>query len=153
MASKERKLRLRHRDPGEVLIARLDRVKCTGPGRWIAACPAHDDKRPSLAVRELGDGRVLIHCFAGCAAEAVLASCGLTFSNLYPARAGDHRVRRERQPFNPGDILAAVGFEALVVSVIVGDIAQGKPVSEADRERLRLASTRLLHAAEVARGS
>ncbi|MSQ55589.1 MAG: DNA primase, partial [Betaproteobacteria bacterium] len=29
------------------LLDRLDGVRATGPGRWIAQCPAHPDKRPS----------------------------------------------------------------------------------------------------------
>jgi putative DNA primase/helicase len=35
-------------------------------GGWIARCPAHDDREPSLAVREGEDGRVLVRCHAGC---------------------------------------------------------------------------------------
>ncbi len=41
----------------DVLLSRLDGACRTGPGRWIARCPAHDDRHPSLAVRELEDGR------------------------------------------------------------------------------------------------
>ena len=26
-------------------------------GHWIACCPAHEDKRPSLAITETDDGR------------------------------------------------------------------------------------------------
>jgi DNA primase len=44
----------------EALLAHLDKVRRTGAGRWIARCPAHDDKSPSLAIRELDDGRTLI---------------------------------------------------------------------------------------------
>jgi len=29
-------------------------------------CPAHDDSRPSLAVNESDDGRLLLHCHSGC---------------------------------------------------------------------------------------
>jgi len=47
------------------VLDRLDKVKQTGPDRWIACCPAHDDKSPSLAVRELDDGRILLHDFGG----------------------------------------------------------------------------------------
>jgi 5S rRNA maturation endonuclease (ribonuclease M5) len=32
---------------------------------WMARCPAHDDRNPSLAIREK-DGKVLVHCHAGC---------------------------------------------------------------------------------------
>ena len=33
---------------------------------WKAKCPVHDDKNPSLSIREV-DGKVLLHCHAGCA--------------------------------------------------------------------------------------
>ena len=32
----------------------------------MARCPAHDDREPSLSIRDGGDGRVLVHCHAGC---------------------------------------------------------------------------------------
>src|SRR5581483_11625578 len=49
----------------ETLLAKLDRVKRTGPDRWIASYPAHHDDKPSLAIRDCGDGRVLVHCIVG----------------------------------------------------------------------------------------
>lgn len=33
---------------------------------WFACCPAHEDREPSLAIRDSDDGRVLVHCHAGC---------------------------------------------------------------------------------------
>jgi len=47
---------------------------------WVAHCPAHEDSRPSLSLRERPDGKVLVHCFAGCTQDAVLEAlrqCGL----------------------------------------------------------------------------
>ncbi|MCZ6718345.1 MAG: AAA family ATPase, partial [Gammaproteobacteria bacterium] len=41
---------------------------------WIACCPAHDDKNPSLSVSNGSDERVLVHCHAGCPQEAVIAA-------------------------------------------------------------------------------
>jgi hypothetical protein len=58
-------------------------VKRTGDLRWIAKCPAHLDKTPSLSVRADDDGRVLIHCFAGCATFDVLMAVGLDFGDLF----------------------------------------------------------------------
>jgi DNA primase len=40
-------------------------------GAWIACCPAHDDRAPSLAIREAGDNGVLAHCHAGCGREGI----------------------------------------------------------------------------------
>ncbi len=71
------------------LLDRLRGVRKKGPGRWVAKCPAHDDRSPSLSVRELDDGRVLIHDFAGCVPSDVLAACGLSLSDLFPERLAD----------------------------------------------------------------
>lgn len=39
---------------------------------WSARCPAHNDRNPSLSISEGEGGRVLLHCHAGCAQEAVI---------------------------------------------------------------------------------
>src|SRR4051812_32878545 len=49
-------------------------------GRWspqgaLCRCPVHDDRTPSLSVR-LGRSRLLLHCFAGCAASDILRALG-----------------------------------------------------------------------------
>ena len=134
------------------LLDRLDGVRATGPGRWIAKCPAHPDKRPSLAVRELNDGRVLLHDFAGCETTSILSSIGLEFSALFPERNLGDMVRPERRPFNSMDILRCVGFEALICATAAGNIAQGETLTDADRERLVTAAARLQRAVEVANG-
>ena len=78
----------------EPLLARLDGVRETGRGTWIARCPSHDDGTASLSIRELGDGRTLINDFGGCDPRDVLAAVGLDFDALYPPRAVDDHVRR-----------------------------------------------------------
>jgi putative DNA primase/helicase len=64
----------------EELTARLN-GRQNGAG-WVAPCPAHDDRRASLSIGVGDDGRVLLHCHAGCATEAVLAAAGLTYADL-----------------------------------------------------------------------
>ena len=34
----------------DYLVSQLHKVKYTGHGRYIACCPAHDDRTPSLAI-------------------------------------------------------------------------------------------------------
>lgn len=67
-----------------LLLGRLNGVRACGEGRWVARCPAHDDSRPSLSIRELPDGRVLLHDFAGCSVRAVLAMLDLEMQALFP---------------------------------------------------------------------
>lgn len=74
-------------------------------GSFKAQCPAHDDREPSLQVTEKPDGRVLLHCFAGCGTSDVLASLGLGFGEIGPygpsaefvaARGGADQLSIER---------------------------------------------------------
>ena len=39
----------------------------------LARCPAHDDGNPSLSIAQ-ADGRVLVHCHAGCSQSAVITA-------------------------------------------------------------------------------
>jgi putative DNA primase/helicase len=41
---------------------------------WIARCPAHDDRKPSLSIGETKDGKILVHCHAGCDQDHVIAA-------------------------------------------------------------------------------
>lgn len=66
----------------ERLLPRLDLLKETGAGTWMACCPAHDDRRPSLSIKD-GDDRVLLHCFAGCPVEDITAAIGLEMRDLF----------------------------------------------------------------------
>ena len=46
-----------------------------GSSGWMSAhCPAHDDNRPSLGVKEDEDGYLVVHCRAGCDARDVIAA-------------------------------------------------------------------------------
>ncbi len=54
--------------------------------KYVAACPAHEDRQASLSVATGDDGRVLINCFAGCSAEAIVGALGLRMADLFPAR-------------------------------------------------------------------
>ena len=70
-------------NPIDILLSRLENPKGNGH-RWMAKCPAHEDKSPSLRITAMEDGRVLVHCFAGCSAADVMTSVGLTLSDLFP---------------------------------------------------------------------
>jgi hypothetical protein len=41
---------------------------------WMARCPAHDDREPSLSIRDADDGKVLVRCHAGCTQDSVIAA-------------------------------------------------------------------------------
>ena len=134
-------------DPAERLLSRLSGVKKTGPDRWIARCPAHGDKRPSLSIRQTDDGRLLVHCWAGCSAAEVVNAAGLGLGDLFNRQA-DFSVSplARRSRWNRDDAWRLVAHEAAVAAVAASDVAAGRPVSEEDAERAWLAADRLADA-------
>ncbi len=66
----------------EAFLARLGGVRSCGTGRWSACCPAHNDKSPSLSVREAGS-RLLLHCFSGCTPDEIVLALGLELKGLF----------------------------------------------------------------------
>jgi 5S rRNA maturation endonuclease (ribonuclease M5) len=69
----------------EQFLARLKGVRRKGD-QWIALCPAHPDKNPSLSIR-VKDGKILINCFAACETDKVCAELGLKLSDLFLIRS------------------------------------------------------------------
>lgn len=120
-------------NPIDNILSRLDKVKPNGAGKWLACCPAHDDKNPSLSIKEADNGTVLLKCWAGCSAAEITGAVGLELRDLF---VGDKP--RSSQPSR-----AARQFEAMVISVAVGQMRLGKALSAEDQERLELAKRRL----------
>lgn len=125
------------------LLSRLDRVKRTGPNTWMASCPTRDDKHPSMTIRELDDGRCLIHDFGGDSVEEILGALGLTFSDLYPPRVTSHHIKGERRPFPAADCLRAIAFEGTIIALAGAAIIAGEPINTFDKNRLLIAVGRI----------
>ena len=79
----------------------------------------------------------------------VLAAVGLEFHALYPPRALDHRVRRERDPFDARAVLHALATEAQVTAIVGARLAAGFMVGDDEFERLWLAVGRIAAAADL----
>jgi len=79
------------RNSAEYIAAHLQKSKRAGRGRWMACCPAHGDRTPSLQISQV-EGKVLVKCFGGCRQSAVinaLKTLGLwsgLSSNVIPMR-------------------------------------------------------------------
>ena len=74
------------------LQALLDLVGARRSGdSWVGRCPAHKDRTPSLSVCER-DGKILLHCFAGCTYKAICSALGIENSALFTAPQGSPRV-------------------------------------------------------------
>ena len=81
-------------------LAKLEGVTKTGAEQWTARCPAHNDNNASLSV-SVKAGKILVHCFAGCSAEAVVTAMGLKMSDLMPDDGKGRRTRNSRRQVKP----------------------------------------------------
>lgn len=124
----------------EKLLARLDGVQGRD-GRWRARCPAHGSQGRSLSVADR-EGTLLINCFGGCDAGAVLGAVGLGLKDLYDAPLG-HHYRPTRQEWHLREAIAAIAHEARVLVIAATDIAAGLRLSDADVSRLSVAAGRI----------
>lgn len=143
--------------PIDRVLNRVDQPKRTATG-WMARCPGHDDRSPSLTITEGDNGVVLLHDFAGCQLHEIVAGMGLEVSDLFPDRTkplnrSQRAELRQRQRLNQiAAVLPVLQFEALVILCGAQDIAEGKPLSEGDRARFAAAVGRINHAREVLNG-
>lgn len=124
------------------LLSKLQKVKRTGEGRWVACCPAHQDKSPSLSIRLLNDERILLHCFSGCDVASVLRALGLDFADIMPPSQLGHK-KSEHSPFTTADALRCISSEAQIVAMYAIDMAKDFKPSYQDKERLLKASERI----------
>jgi len=63
---------------------------------WQAHCPAHEDRNASLSISEGDDGRVLIHCHAGCSFDAITTAMGMSPGDLFPAKPEQEKGKQPR---------------------------------------------------------
>ncbi|WP_051325999.1 ATP-binding protein [Glycomyces tenuis] len=69
----------------ELVLPKLDRVQKTADG-FMARCPAHEDRNPSLSLGYGTKHPVIFKCHAGCDAEDILKALGLTWEELSAPR-------------------------------------------------------------------
>ncbi len=78
------------------IVQRLG-AKPAGPSGWIARCPAHSDRTPSLSISEGNDGRILLKCFAGCTNNSIVSAMGLGMGDLFSERPRNERHHRRQE--------------------------------------------------------
>lgn len=133
--------------PVDMLLDRLEKVKHNGNNKWVACCPAHQDRSPSLSIWEPEPDKILIHCFAGCDIGDVLAAVDMSVSDLFPKRdqLSTHRdspsywSRMQREQQRQRDVNDAT------LAIYEQDIRRGKRFTPEENEKyknLKLAQMR-----------
>lgn len=129
------------------LLSRLTKVKGKN-NAWTAACPAHSDRSPSLAVRATEDGRILLHCFGGCSVHEITSALGIDVSDLFP----DSKESRKgvKPAFYATDLMRVISFESIIVTLCASAMAKGQQLNDEDKDRLLKAVERIQEAARHA---
>ena len=77
------------------LLTHLDAVRRTSRG-YLARCPAHADRSPSLSIAE-GKRGVLLRCWAACSLDAICDALHITKRELFYGQATDPTTVRAAQ--------------------------------------------------------
>ena len=117
------------------LILMFDKVKRTGDGKWLACCPVHNDKSPSLAIKQTDDEKILIHCFAGCGVEDIVSAIGLSLADLMPDNP-QFKKGSKLPKFNKYELFDRVVFESTILLVAIRQLFNNEPLSDEDMARV-----------------
>lgn len=100
------------------ILPHLQKVKRISEGRYVAICPCHNDKNPSLAVTLKPDGVTLIHCF-GCGASGldICNALGIAPAALFPPSDNPRYEKQNKQGFSAWQLLHVLERDLLVVLV------------------------------------
>lgn len=94
----------------EDFVSRLEQVRPRSGGKWLAKCPAHEDRSPSLSIRE-HNTCILIRCFSGCTAQEIVSSLGLEMRDLFTDAAVARGQRLVPKPQKLDLVSVAFRFE------------------------------------------
>ena len=135
--SKNNEIHVDSQTPADIggFLSRLEKIRRTGEGKWLACCPSHDDKSPSLAIKQTDDGKILIHCFAGCGVEEIVSAIGLTLADLMPDNS---QFKKGSKPpkFNKFELFDRVVFESTILLVAIRQLFNHEPLSDEDMARV-----------------
>jgi hypothetical protein len=76
----------------------------------MVRCPAHDDRTPSLSIRQ-GRNSILVHCFAGCEGAAVMRGIRQVLGHTIPDQRAIPEPANDREPPFRRIWTAGVGLE------------------------------------------
>lgn len=110
----------------------LQKSKRAGPGKYVACCPTHNDRTPSLSIKDAPNGKVLVHCHAGCSQSEVigaLRNLGLWYE---PSRQRIRCLKRQ-------NLQEEIWRKEMLLALAASENEQGIVHSEFERAQIRRA--------------
>lgn len=90
---------------------------------FMCCCPAHDDRSPSLSIKDADNGKILLHCFAGCTFEDV--TCALRGMGLWePLSYRQRKYTRQhytRKQIEHADMVVYMAHCELKKGIVLSD--------------------------------
>jgi len=128
----------------DLLLSRLSRVRKVGSDRYVACCPSHGDKTPSLSITET-NGRILVHCHAGCLPDEIISAAGLEWGDLFEDEfdASYQRALTAKKLSSPVDQLRV---DENVLLITRAKLEKGETLSVDDQARAELSYERVREA-------
>ena len=140
--------------PLNLILSPLENVKPVGEG-YRACCPAHESKsRSTLSIRLGDEGRVLLHCFAGCSALEIVHSLGLELSDLFERTITANMSVTERRKHNQKlservkmwrwkAARPEIQTECNILLLVAGQAYRREFIIDTDMDRMKLAGLRI----------
>ena len=130
--------------PIDEVLGLLSKVIQRQPGQWSARCPAHDDRGPSLSVRETSEHAVLLHCFAGCTVHDITTALSLNLADLFPLRESmTSKPKRIPRLLTASQAMQLLRQEAMLTLVAASNLAKGWSLTDQEYARLLTAVGRI----------
>lgn len=119
------------------ILSHLTKVKRLSEGRYIACCPVHNDRRPSLNVTIKPDGVILIKCFS-CGANGldVCQALDVEPSALFPNSNNPKYEKQPRLGFSAWQLLHALEKDLLTVLIAARMLVNGEILPQSDVDYL-----------------
>ena len=130
--------------PIDRVLACLPDAKPSGRDRWRTWCRICSGNTSALSIGVGKNGGVVMRCFKSeCSVESIVASIGLSVSDLFPERLTGSAPMRRRGLLTATQALDLLTFEASLIRLAGQNLASGHALTEADRERLNTAAARV----------
>ena len=126
------------------LLNRLDKVSQRGD-QYTACCPAHDDKKPSLAITEKGS-KILLKCWSGCTTQDITGALGIELKDLFTDSGLNPQERQQyAQKKTYRQALEALEIEIhILYQCVVQLLHTDNPLTDEDQQRLSVAKKRII---------
>jgi len=128
--------------PLDNVLQHLQGVRRSGEG-YMARCSHHPDSQASLSVKEGADGKVLLHCHAGCSTVDVVASAGMAMVDLFPPESRERhkaRVWKGTIPISAHGRPSLVSFGDPIHADMLAELVRAAHVNGTYDERVREAT-------------